>query len=504
LEEAIAGYEAVLSVDPRNGDAARLLATALAQTGQLERALSLFDLSRILTPTDPQVHNNRGLTQQKMGLLGEALASYEEALRLHSGYADAHYNRGNVLRILGRFEDALESFSRALCLRPDHADALCNRGATLAALGRGDEALECYAAALVIRPRDANAHYCRGNLLLDIDLVDQALASYEDAISADSNHANAHFMKGVVLLSLGRYLEGWRLFEWRLKTEEIGKHYPVFPMKKPWRGSAEVRGKKILIQGEQGFGDVIQFARYLPQVSALGAEVVVQVRPEVAEVVKSIRGNHMVVSDGGALPDFDFYCPMMSLPFAFRTELETIPAASPYIHPDPFRVSAWRERLGSRSRPRIGIVWSGSAEHDNDANRSIGLGALEPLLDPSFEWHSLQKQYRDRDLPALERTPNLHRHEHLLRDFADTAALIDCMDLVVSVDTSVAHLSGALGRRTFVLLPFRADFRWMRLRRDSPWYPTMTLIRQTRRGDWRDVLETAVSQLRSWSRESGV
>lgn len=495
LEKAILGYQRILALRPDNADAIKLLATALSQSGRFSEALGLFDRACELMPSDPQIHNNRGLTQQKLGLFAESLSSYGQAIRLHANYPDAHFNCGNALRSLNRLDEALQSYEHAIRLRPDYAAASMNLGATLSALGRFDEALRCYDRVIEATPGNVDAHYCRGNVLVDLGSFDEALVSYDFAISLNAEYAKAHFNKGILLLLLGRYREGWASFEWRLKTEEMAKHYPVFHGKTPWRGSRDISGQIILIQGEQGLGDIIQFSRYLPKIEALGAKAIVQVKADVLNLVRSVRSAHIAIADTEALPEFDFYCPMMSLPYAFGTDFASLPNETPYIHADEAKIRTWQERLGPRRRPRIGIAWSGAPVHDNDANRSIPLKTLVPLFNDSIEWHSLQKEVREHDLQTLQSLPEIQRHAPLLRDFSDTAALIECMDLVLSVDTSIAHVAGALGKRTLIMLPFRPDYRWMLNRPDTPWYPKALLLRQTRRGNWHDVIEAAKREL---------
>jgi hypothetical protein len=252
-----------------------------------------------------------------------------------------------------------------------------------------------------------------------------------------------------------------------------------------------------LAQAEQGFGDVIQFCRYIPMLENLGAKVLIQAPPSLLSLLATLPGNHTLIANGETVPTTDFRCPLMSLPLAFKTTLETIPSGVPYLSSDPAKRSAWRQKLGEKTKPRIGIAWSGRMSHINDRNRSLPLRDLEPLLQLPFEFHSLQKECRRDDGLFLSSLPQVKNHQEELIDFSDTAALISEMDLVLSVDTSVAHLAGALGKPLWLLLPFLPDFRWLLNRPDSPWYPTAVLFRQTSQGDWGKVVGKVLDRLKS-------
>jgi len=263
----------------------------------------------------------------------------------------------------------------------------------------------------------------------------------------------------------------------------------------------DVRGKRLLIQGEQGLGDIIQFCRYLAQVKTLGAEIIFEVPESLIPLVSTMRCPMTVVAKGCPLPQFDAYCPVMSLPYVLKTTMETIPAEIPYLFAEESRVSKWQQRLGTNGKLRVGLVWSGSAAHKNDKNRSIRLEELLPLMDCRAEWHSLQKEYRQHDIPVLNQNPQIHQHQDHLEDFADTAALIECLDLVISVDTSVVHVAGAIGKQIWTLLPYCPDYRWMLDRDDSPWYPTAKLYRQSKDEDWQSVVHQVLLALRALVRQ---
>jgi hypothetical protein len=295
-------------------------------------------------------------------------------------------------------------------------------------------------------------------------------------------------------LSLGEYEEGWKLYEWRWKTSLFTS--PVRNFSPPlWLGNDSIVGKTILLHSEQGFGDTIQFFRYLPKLTTLGCKIIFETQTQLVPLMKAQRNNCQIIGQGETLPSFDVHCPLLSLPLAFKTTLETIPAQVPYLFPPLEKLELWRAKLGTKRKPRIGLVWSGRLSPD--FRRSIPLELFLQIINTGAEWHSLQKDYRESDRNSLNSNLTIIDHAPSLNDFSDTAALITEMDLVISIDTAVAHLAGALGKPVWILLPFHPDFRWLRAREDSPWYPTARLFRQTRDGEWDNVLKRLVLELKS-------
>ena len=420
--------------------------------------------------------------------------SYDQALRINPDYAEAMNNRGVALTELNRFDAAIESYDKALRIKPDYVEAMNNRGAALKELKRFDEALANYRKALSIKPDYAEAINNQGNALKELKRFDDALRSYDEALHIKPDFAEATWNKSLLLILTGNYSDGWMLYEARLEKEETKKNYPRYPQL-AWRGQEDIKGKKILIHSEQGLGDSIQFIRYLDQIHQLGAEIILEVPKTLATLVNTIKTPITVIEKGSKLPEFDAYCPLLSLPYVFKTTVDTIPSVVPYLSADKLKVSEWNSRLGIKTRKRIGLVWSGSAGHKNDHNRSIPLEFFTDLLKLPVEWHSLQKEYLTEDKNFLDSHPEVRQHQEELGDFADTAALIKCMDLVISVDTSVAHLAGALGKTTWILLPFIPDSRWMLEREDCPWYPTAKLVRQDEERDWKKVIMKLMREL---------
>jgi hypothetical protein len=423
-------------------------------------ALADFDRVVSLNPQHADAHNNRGCALEDVGRLGEALADFERAIALEPGRAESHYNRGCVLTKLDRYEDALAAYDRAIALRPEYADAICNRGCALKYLGRYEE----------------------------------ALTSFSRAIALDPDQADAHMNLATLSLLLGDYERGWREYEWRWIATRTPKRDFSRPL---WDGSQSLVGKTLLVHTEQGFGDMIFSCRYIPMAAALGAEVVVEAPKRMLPLLETLKGKYAFVATGEPLPPFDLHCPIMSLPRAFATRPDSIPAEVSYLTADAEKRSAILRRFPQG--PRIGLVWSGNREHIGDADRSITLSRLEPLLALPFAFHALQIEFRPEDTAALAAFPRLEQHCHDQNDFADAAALVDAMDLVVSVDTAIAHVAGALGKPVWILLPSLPDWRWRQGRRDCPWYPTATLFRQPARGDWDSVVaEVCACLQRDW------
>jgi hypothetical protein len=374
-------------------------------------------------------------------------------------------------------------------MRPGDAAVLNNRGVTLHKLRRFEQALASYDLALASRPDYTEALVNRGVTLSDLMRFDEALASYDQAIALRPDDADAHFFKSLSSLVTGDFERGWIEYEWRRKAPSA--RITARQFSKPlWRGEEDIAGRTILLHSEQGFGDTIQFCRYVPLVAARGARVILEVEEPLCELMTSLAGATEVIAKGDPRPDFDWHCPLPSLPLAFKTRLETIPSDVPYLRvPKQALKQApehWDALLGSGRAPRIGLAWAGNAKHVRDIERSIRLRDLLPLLDIDARFVSLQKEVRDGDAQMLARC-NVRRFGGKFGDFSDTAALISQLDLVISVDTAVAHLAGALGKPVWILLTHAPDWRWLLERDHSPWYPSARLFRQSETREWGSV-----------------
>jgi tetratricopeptide (TPR) repeat protein len=528
-EEALASCDSALLIKPNHIDALSNRAQVLLRLQRFAEALSSADAALALRPDHIAALNNRGYALVKLERVLEAVETFKRVLSNRPNDLDALYDLGNALQLMGKPQEALASYTKVLARKPDRIDAVNNSGVVLQKLERFEEALASFEKALAITPKFAEAHSNRGNVLLRLGRPDEALDAYDKALAVKPSFATARnnrgtalvalnrhreavcdfnlalagnpglaevqFNRSLALIALGDFSEGWRGFEWRWDQEHWAGRRRNFAQPL-WRGEWPIEGKTILLHTEQGYGDAIQFARYAPLLAARGARVVLEVHPSLKALMSTIAQVSDVVASDEPLPAFDIHCPLMSLPLAFATEVATIPATVPYILPPAERIARWKNRLPEGGAPRIGIVWAGSAAHSNNHNRSIALAQLIRILStPDFQFVCLQKDLSKADVEILQRHGRVAVFGDEIADFADTAAIIAMVDLVVSVDTSVAHLAGALGRPLWVLLPFSADYRWMVDREDSPWYPSARLLRQPQIGDWGSVLERLQREL---------
>ena len=462
--DALLSFQHALKLAPRHRDAAYLSGVLLCELKRHGEALGHFDLCVELQPDDASMRLKRALVLIDLKRFEEALADYRRAHTLDPGNADTCNNVGHVLAQLRRYEETLEWFDKAIELRPEFNTALTNKAASLCQLRHYHEALEIY----------------------------------RHLISLDPNNALAELGLAHLGLATGNFEAGWAGYEARLKLSHRSSYYPKFsqPM---WHGRESVEGKTILIYADEGLGDSIQFARYIPMLAARGAQIILVVQEPARVLLSGIPGvSQCLPKTIDQFPAFDFHCAISSLPLAFSTRLETIPPGVKYLPaPAESRVQAWEDRLGPHNKLRVGLVWSGNPKHENDFNRSIPLRTLTRILDTDATFVSLQKDPRPGDKAALlERTDIVDMTEHLA-DFSETAALVNCLDLIVTVDTSVAHLAAALGRPTWILLPYSPDYRWLLDRDDSPWYPSVRLFRQTETREYGTVLDRVRDELQA-------
>ena len=460
-EEARGCYEQVLAIHPTHFKALSSCGFSFLASNKSQEALSCYQQAIAADPLNPVAHFNLGFALQESGLHNEALTAYDQALAIKPEYPEVLSNRGTTLECLSRPEEALASYDSALRIQPEATETLINRGSALQSLGRIDEALECYAQVHLTRP----------------------------------DHADAHWNESLCRLKTGDFERGWQNYEWGWKNGQRGN---LRKFAEPlWLGVEPLCGKTILLHAEQGLGDTLQFCRYVNLVTSLGARVILEVQPPLKAILADLEGVHVVIVKGSVLPTFDYHCPLLSLPLAFSTTPHTIPAPVPYIRSNPDLVGRWKKRLGATRRPRVGLVWSGRPDHLNDHNRSIPLSQLTALISSPAQFVSLQKEVRRADQHVLDERGDILSFHDDFANFADTAALIELMDIVVTVDTSVAHLAGAMGKSVWVLLPANVDWRWMLEREDSPWYPSARLFRQQTVGDWTGVIESAANALQA-------
>lgn len=494
LAQAEERYQAVLARNPAHVGALHLLGYLKYQTGRPAEALHYLAQALKQNGRSSELLSTYGLVLHTLGRIDEALTHYDAALALAPEDVDLLNRRGVACLRLDRPYEALASFDRVLARVPQHCDALGNRGNALVALNRLEEAIGSYDAAMRLDGESAQLLTNRAHAWRRLDRLDEALADLDRALAHDANFAEAAFELALVRLARGDYAEGWRHYERRWQTSAFAVHRRGF--KSPlWTGEQRLAGLTILLHAEQGFGDAIQFVRYAPFVAARGAIVVLEVQPELARLMAGIAGVDRVVARGDKLIPFDFHCPLMSLPRAFKTSIDTIPAAIPYLSAGAADVAAWAARL-PQARPRIGVCWAGRRAHSNDVNRSIPLARFAQMWEGlDADVVSLHYQPNDEERALLQALGDVVDVSAHLHDFADTAAVIENLDVVVTVDTAIAHLAGALAVPALVMLPFAADFRWLRGRADSPWYPTATLFRQRRFADWQQAIDEARAHL---------
>ncbi|MGB7098829.1 MAG: tetratricopeptide repeat protein [Xanthobacteraceae bacterium] len=494
LNKAERLYAGLLQHQPDNFDALQGLGQVNYQRGRLDAALALTQAALKSDLSRADGFASLGLIFHALRDFPRALASYDEGLRVAPDDAELLNRRGVVLLELGRAREALESFDRVLPHTPNRLDVLGNRGNALLKLNRVTDALAAYDRALECAPRNVQLLTNRAAALRRLDRPDEAARTASRALLIKPDFAQARFVESVARLTLGDFAAGWRGYESRWQVGWLASQRRSFaaPL---WLGKESLDGETILLHAEQGLGDTIQFARYATLLASRGANVILEVQRPLVRLLSPLQGVAAVIAREEALPHYDFHCPLLSLPLACGTTLETIPADHAYIAPADAAVSFWRTRLPQR-RLRVGLVWSGERSHDNDLNRSMRLATLEPLLDlPDVAFVSLQHEVREDDLPFLQSRSDVCEIGRQFKDFADTAAAIALLDAVIAVDTAVAHLAGAMGKPLFLLLPFAADFRWLRERADSPWYPSARLFRQPQFGDWHGVVKVLRQEL---------
>jgi tetratricopeptide (TPR) repeat protein len=526
--EAIASFDRALAIRPQFPEAWSNRGSALLEVGNAEGALESFRRSLELRPDAFGALLGAGRALSRLGHWQEALARLDQALEVAPGNADVLGQRANVLLMLKRHEESLESFERAFAAAPATAaqlnecglalvslkryedalivfaralalqarfpEALNNRGLTLGRLLRHEEALLCFEEALRLFPDYAGALDNRAITLAKLGRFEDSLASGDEALMILPSFAKAHLHQGITLLRMGDYARGLRKYEWRWLEggPPLWREFPQ-PL---WMGRDDLRGRTILVHSEQGLGDAIQFARYVPLLAARGARVLLAVPKALLPLMKTLKGVESYYAWGDAVPPSDFHCPMLSLPLACGTTLETIPAPVPYLHVDARRAHAARKRLAPRGGKLVGICWRGNPSYLEDRERSMHLEELLPLLQAKgARFVSLQKDLNAHEERLAEECEMLHPGG----DFDATAEVVAAVDLVISVDTAWAHLAGAIGKQVWILLAPVPHWVWLNRREDSPWYPSARLFRQSKVGDWGQPVHAIASALRRFA-----
>jgi tetratricopeptide (TPR) repeat protein len=527
LREAEKLYARVLKAEPDHFDALQLLGLAKAQVGQMGEAFRLLSAALKINPHAPDVLINFANVLHALKRDQDALDCLDRALALRPGDPDALLNRGDALLTLSRPQEAIACFDDVLARDPRQADALLSRGTALATLGRPERALADFDAALALG--HPNAHYNRGNALFELGryaeavaAFDRALAltpdnpqawnnrgntltalkrhqeaieSFDRALAVQKDHAGAHFNRALALLVLGDWQRGFAEYEWRWKRSGMTDMRSGYG-KPLWLGEFPLARKIILLHAEQGLGDTIQFARYAPLLARAGATVVLEVQPELTSLLSRLEGVASCHARGDKLPPYDVHCPLGSLPLAFKTKPANVPAEIPYLRADESHLAKWRPRIEALPGKRIALTWAGNTSHANDRNRSIDLSLLEPLLAlEGVSFLSIQRELREKDAEILARHVNVTHLGGELADMDDTTAVSALADLTISVDTSVVHLAGSLGRPVWVMLPYAPDWRWTLSGDRTPWYPQARLFRQTALADWQNTITMVRAEL---------
>ncbi len=482
--EALASFERALALRPESAELHNNRGNVLRQLQRFPEALGSCDRAIALQPSFAAAYNSRGLVLQALQRYPEAAGSYAHALGLQPDFAEAHNNLGTVQCELGQAAEALASCSRALQLQPGMRGVHGNLGNALRDLGRPQEALAQYDFALRESPEDANNYCLRGNALFDLNRIPEAIASYERAIGLNPAHARSLFNKSLCLLLSGEFAQGLPLYEWRKQLNPAAAPSVPGPV---WLGEADISGKTLFVYADQALGDTIQFCRYAKLLEQRGTQVIFAVQPQLRELLTGLSPSIRIVAPGEPTGGFDYHCALMSLPLALSTTLADVPATVPYLFADPQRMTKWRQRIGATGF-KVGIVWQGSRNRI-DVGRSVPLEMFARLAAiRGVRLISLQKS------DAVSAGPKDPAVEVLGDDFdagaqafLDSAAVMKHLDLVITCDTALAHLAGALACPTWIALKHVPDWRWLLDRADSPWYPSMRLFRQSRRGDWDGV-----------------
>lgn len=500
LEDAIAHYRQVLKLNPSHYDAYNTLAVAFHEQGQVDEAIPYYEKGLSINPNFAEAHNNYANALRDSNRPSEALHHYQQAIALQPNYADAYNNLGLLFFSQQKYQDAALCYQNAIALQPESTDIHNHLGNALNELGDFEGAIQHFQRAIALQPNNAKVYNNWGNVYRDQGHLEVALQYYERAIAIHPQMPESHWNKALTFLLGGNLQQGFAGYEWRWQVK-LPNFQPLRPFPGVrWDGSP-LHGKTIFLHAEQGMGDLLQFVRYVAVVAKLGGQVILECYSPLIRLIQRLPDIQQVIPYGSPPPRYDVHAPLLSLPHILGTTLETIPAEVPYLlledgsRGEPKKNNPLLPLLpsGANSQFKIGIVWSGNSENPYNYHRAIPLSLLLTLAAlPGIQLYSLQADPTEADLKALQTCPDVFDLRHDLNDFADTATLIDQLDLVISVDTAVAHLAGGLGKPVWLLLPFAPDWRWMRNRIDSPWYPTMKLFRQPTYGDW----DTVISQVK--------
>ena len=534
LHQALALYQSVLAIDAHNFEALHLSGLIAYQTQNAQKGVDLMREALKISPRSVACLVNLGLAEHAIGDVQGAIKRYFRSLEIKKDFAQAHYNLANAYKDLHNWSAATLSYEKAIALKPDYWEALLNlanvlescsdwvralqnlnrvlvinpihskaynnRGNVYKKLERWQDAINDYDLSIQLDRNYADVYVNKGNLLKDLAYWDAASASYDRSLEIDPQHPKALWNKSLLHLILGNFSKGWQGYEERwekenaqaLNLQHYKSNFQAFA-DRAWRGDQEIRGKRVLLYAEQGVGDSIQFVRFVPLIVNRGATVFLMVQSNLLALFRQIKGVSLLLSLDESAPEHDFACPLMSLPLALKINQEEAFGKSPYLYADPQKVNSWQTHLVALGSPKVGVVWRGSSFHANDKHRSIPLERFQDCIPKSIRCVSLQKELNDVEKSLLNQNKDILDFSEKLTDFSETAALCANLDLVICVDTSVAHLAAALGKEVWILLPISPDWRWMLNRRESPWYSEVTLYRQGAWGDWASPLQQVKS-----------
>ncbi len=497
IDLALQSYEKALSIKPDYAEALHNLAIIFLTRGDFTTAADYAKKALTAAPDFALAYNTIGFCRQQLGHLRDAAVCYQKAIELKPDYAEAYNHLGVLLCDQSNYIEAVDAFQKAIAIDPDYAELYNNMAIAKKGLCAFDEAIENYRKAAELDPAFFQAFNNLANSLRDKGLCNEAIENYDRAIEINPDYAEAYWNRALAMLLNGDLLEGFRQYQWR-RVPSLGiVTYPHSYDKPRWDGRP-INGKTILIHFEQGFGDSIQFIRYLPKLKEIGATVIFQARAPMLDLLKDFTGIDKLIEskpNSGVTEDFDFYAALMDLPAIFQTTMQTIPSDVPYLFAGKAKTEEWKERLNSTDY-KVGITWAGKSTNENDAIRSCKLNNFEPLAKINgVKLFSLQKEDAAKQIDQFENN-EIENLAHHIKDFSDTAGAIENLDLVISVDTAVLHLAGAMGKPAWALLPFAPDWRWLLDRDDSPWYPTLKLFRQKKYADWKNVFKEVTEELK--------
>lgn len=456
-------YNKILETDPSNILSLNNLASILNSQGNYIKAKILLKKALKIKPDYIDALNNLGISYKNTNNYIQAINIFQKIIRINLKFQNAYINLGNCYQSIQEFEKAIATYDELIKLQPRSILALYNQAI-------------CF---------------------YELNLHHKAITNYNMVLKIDPNFIEAKWNLANIDLLLGNYNDGWKNYEIRKNREKTKKFYEKLDEKKNWLGEENLLNKKIYILSEQGLGDYIQFCRYFPLLKDLGANIILDTPKSLDPIIKSLNINYTHINDLEEI-EFDYNCLLMSLPLAFRTRLDNIPNKVPYLSASNEKKQKWIKKLGPKLKKRIGIKWLGKIGNEYNLTREVSLKDLSRLINLPYEFHSLQIEYNKEDLKFFKKFKNFFNHEKEILDFDNTAALVNEMDLIISIDTSVAHLSGALNKKTWLLLPFRPDHRWFLNYTHSPWYPSLKLYRQSKKNNWESVITSIIRDLKEF------